>query len=83
MGVKKPHEALPEVMGGRKPKLVFDIHSVSGVNEPEVDLSLLPGPATNETFNGNPNSFGRNATDVKLSVGPNTEGTDSTNPNTP
>src|SRR4249919_2296544 len=23
-GVKKPHEALPEVMGGRKPKLVFD-----------------------------------------------------------
>jgi len=56
---------------------------VSGVNEPEVDLSLLPGPATNETFNGNPNSFGRNATDVKLSVGPNTEGTDSTNPNTP
>ena len=41
-GVKKPHEALPEVMGGRKPKLVFDIHSVSDVNEPEVDLSLLP-----------------------------------------
>jgi NADH-quinone oxidoreductase subunit G len=83
VGVKKPHEALPEVMGGRKPKLLFDIHSLSDVNKPEVDLSLLPGPATNETFDGNPNAFGRNVTDVKIGEGANTEGTDSTNSNTP
>ena len=57
MDVKKPHETLPEVMGGRKPKLFMDIHSVSDVNEPEVDLSL-PGPATSETFDGNPNAYG-------------------------
>ena len=82
-GVKKPHEALPEVMGGRKPKLVFDIHSVSDVNEPEVDLSLLPGPATSETFDGNPNAYGNNVNDVKLGKGSNSKGTDSTNPNTP
>jgi NADH-quinone oxidoreductase subunit G len=70
-------------MGGRKPKLVFDIHSVSGVNEPEVDLSLLPGPATSETFEGNPNAYGNNVTDVKIGDGSNTEGTDSINQNTP
>jgi len=70
-------------LGGRKPKLLFDIHSLSDVNKPEVDLSLLPGPATNETFNGNPNAFGKNVTDVKIGEGPNTDGTDSTNPNTP
>ena len=77
-GVKKPHEALPEVMGGRKPKLVFDIHSVSDVNEPEVDLSLLPGPATSETFDGNPNAYGNNVNDLKLGKGSNSKGTDST-----
>src|ERR1043165_1669144 len=83
VGVKKPHEALPEVMGGRKPKLVFDIHSISDVNEPEVALSLLPGPATSETFDGNPNAYGNNVTDLKLGNGSNVKGTDSTNPNTP
>jgi NADH-quinone oxidoreductase subunit G len=65
VGVTKPHEALPEVMGGRKPKLVFDIHAISDVNEPEVDLSLLPGPATSETFDGNPTASGNNVTDEK------------------
>jgi len=83
VGVKKPHEALPEVMGGRKPKLVFDIHTVSDVNEPEVDLSLLPGPATSETFDGDPKAYGSNVTDLKLGKGSNVKGTDSTNPNTP
>ncbi len=77
----KPHEPLPEVMGGRKPKLVFDIHAVSDVNPPEVDLAELPGPATSETFDGNPNAYGKNVTDVKIGIGPNEEGTDSTNPN--
>ncbi len=48
VGVRKPHEMLPEVMGGRKPKLLMDIHSISDVNK--VDLSQLPGPATGKTF---------------------------------
>jgi hypothetical protein len=49
------------------------------VNEPEVDLSLLPGPATSETFDGNPNAYGNNVNDVKLENGSNRKGTDSTN----
>jgi NADH-quinone oxidoreductase subunit G len=81
VGVKKPHEPLPDVMGGRKPKLVFDIHSVSDVNPPEVDLAELPGPPTNETFESDPHAYGKNVTDVKAGIGPNTEGTDSTNGN--
>lgn len=61
----RPQDPLPDVMGGRKPKLMMDIHLVSDVNKPEVDLSLLPGPATNETFNGKPGSTGDNPTDDK------------------
>ncbi|HKB45395.1 MAG TPA: hypothetical protein VKC90_13440, partial [Chitinophagaceae bacterium] len=79
----RPHEMLAEVMGGRKPKLVFDIHSISDVNPPEVDLAEIPGPATSETFNNNPHAYGKNITDIKIGIGPNTEGTDSTNLNTP
>ena len=70
-------------MGGRKPKLVFDIHAVSDINLAEVDLAALPGPATSETFDGNPNSYGKNVTDVKIGIGRNREGTDTTNPTTP
>jgi NADH-quinone oxidoreductase subunit G len=51
VGAVKPKEILPEVMGGRQPKLLMDIHDVSEVNDPSVDLSLLPGPATGEVFN--------------------------------
>jgi NADH-quinone oxidoreductase subunit G len=80
-GVVKPHEFLPELMG-KKPNLLLDIHDVSGVNKPEVDLSALPGPATNKTFNGEPHSVGDNVTDMKIGIGPNEEGTDSTNANT-
>ena len=49
-----PKEPLPEVMGGRQPNLLMDIHTVSDVNEPEIDLSKIPGPATSKTF-GNDN----------------------------
>jgi NADH-quinone oxidoreductase subunit G len=49
VGLQKPAEVLPEVMGGRHPKLLMDIHSVSDVNS--VELSELPGPATSKTFN--------------------------------
>jgi NADH-quinone oxidoreductase subunit G len=77
----KPKETLPEVMGGRNPKLLMDIHSVSQVNK--VDLNEIPGPATGKTFNGDPHAVGTNVTDVKEGRGRNRAGTDSTNPNTP
>lgn len=48
VGLKKPAEVLPEVMGGRHPKLMMDIHTISDVNK--VELSELPGPATSKTF---------------------------------
>jgi NADH-quinone oxidoreductase subunit G len=79
--IVKPKETFKEVMGGRDPKLLMDIHSVSEVNT--VDLNDLPGPATSKTFNGNPNDVGRNVTDVKEGKGRNLAGTDSTNPVTP
>lgn len=47
----KPKETIKEVMGGRDPKLLFDIHTVSEVNKPGVDLSAIPGPATSDVFN--------------------------------
>ncbi len=49
--VVKPTETFSAVHGGRKPKLLMDIHSVSEVNDPSVDLSLINGPATGEVFN--------------------------------
>jgi NADH-quinone oxidoreductase subunit G len=49
--VKKPNETIAEVMGGRKPKLLMDIHKVSEVNKPNVHLSEITGPATGEVFN--------------------------------
>ncbi|HVK46950.1 MAG TPA: 2Fe-2S iron-sulfur cluster-binding protein [Pseudobacter sp.] len=45
-----PKETMPEVMGGRQPRLLMDIHSVSEVNRPDVDLSALPGPAHSTDF---------------------------------
>ena len=78
-GAEKPPEFLPEVMGGRKPKIVFDIHELSDVNPANVDLSALPGPATSKTFEGDPHSVGHNVTDVKMVTGPNVEGTDAIN----
>jgi NADH-quinone oxidoreductase subunit G len=79
--IQKPNEFLPEIMDGRKAKLLMDIHSVSEVNT--VELSEIQGPATNRTFNEDPHAVGDNPTDVKLGKGRNLKGTDSTNPNTP
>lgn len=76
-----PKETFKEVMKGRDPKLLMDIHSISDVNT--VDLNAIPGPATSATFNGNPKSTGTNVTDVKQGLGRNQLGTDSTNANTP
>lgn len=50
VGVKQPHEALPEVMGGRQPRLLMDIHTVSEVNKPDIDLSKINGPAHSNDF---------------------------------
>ncbi len=75
-----PGETMTAIMDGRKPKLLMDIHSISQVNK--VDLNEIPGPATNETFNGNPKASGNNATDIKNGQGRNMAGTDSTNANT-
>ena len=77
----KPLETFSNIMEGRKPKLLMDIHSISEVNT--VDLNELPGPATGKTFNGDPTAVGHNPTDVKEGKGRNLAGTDSTNPNTP
>src|ERR1700712_972341 len=49
--LKRPHETIAEVMGGRKPKLLMDIHKVSGVNKPTVHLNEIEGPATGKVFN--------------------------------
>jgi hypothetical protein len=50
VGTVKPQEVMPEVMDGRKPKLLMDIHSVSEVNRPEIDLSEIEGPAHSTDF---------------------------------
>jgi len=49
--LKMPEETIEKVMGGIKPRLLMDIHSVSGVNDPSVDLSEVNGPATSTVFN--------------------------------
>jgi hypothetical protein len=69
------------VLEGKKPVLLLHIHDESEINQPEVHLNELAGPAVNETFNGEPLASGYNVTDVKIASGPNTQGTDSTNPN--
>jgi len=46
----KPAETIERVMDGRKPRLFLDIHKVSEVNKPSIDLSLIAGPATSDTF---------------------------------
>jgi len=46
----KPEETVAKVMGGRAPKLLMDIHDVSEVNDPSIDLSKINGPATSATF---------------------------------
>jgi len=75
-----PTEVFSPIMDGAKPKLLMDIHAVSGINN--VELSEIGGPATNKTFNGDPHSTGKNITDIKEGAGRNLAGTDSTNPNT-
>src|SRR5450432_1191280 len=44
-GLHMPTETFEAVNGGRQPKILMDIHSVSEVNKLTVDLSLIEGPA--------------------------------------
>lgn len=48
--LQKPSETFSKVHDGRKPKLLMDIHSVSEVNDPSIDLSAINGPATSKVF---------------------------------
>ena len=48
--MKKPKEIFSAVHDGRSPKLLMDIHSVSEVNDPSIDLSKINGPASSDTF---------------------------------
>lgn len=50
-GLKMPGETIEQVMDGRKPKLLMNIHTVSEVNKPDIELSELNGPATSKVFN--------------------------------
>jgi NADH-quinone oxidoreductase subunit G len=49
--LKMPTETFKAVHDGRDPQLLMDIHSISEVNDPRVDLSEISGPATGEVFN--------------------------------
>jgi NADH-quinone oxidoreductase subunit G len=60
VGTVKPQEVMPEVMDGRKPKLLMDIHSVSEVNRPEIDLSEIQGPAHSVDFKNDHFNFNKN-----------------------
>lgn len=51
VGLEMPKETLPEVMGGRKPRLLMDIHDVSEVNPQQIELSTLNRPAHASDFN--------------------------------
>jgi len=50
VGVTKPKETFVEVMSGLQPRLYMDIHEVSEVNKPAVELSLLDRPAHSSDF---------------------------------
>ena len=50
-GLQKPNETIVNVLHGRSPKLLMDIHSVSEVNKPNIHLSAIEGPAHSDDFN--------------------------------
>ena len=51
-GLKMPDDPLNKLMG-RNPRLLMDIHEISEVNDPDIDLSKIQGPATSDTFKEN------------------------------
>ena len=53
VGQTIPNETINKVLHGRSPRLLMDIHSVSEVNQPDIDLSSIQGPAHSNNFNSN------------------------------
>jgi NADH-quinone oxidoreductase subunit G len=53
VGTHIPTETFKAVHAGREPKLLMDIHSVSEVNQTNIELSLIKGPAHSNNFNSN------------------------------
>jgi NADH-quinone oxidoreductase subunit G len=53
VGTTRPDETIVKVMDGRKPRLMMDIHNVSEVNQPQIELSKIQGPANGEVFDEN------------------------------
>ncbi len=51
VGTHMPTETIEAVLNGRKPKLLMDIHEVSEVNRPKIELSKINGPAHSNNFN--------------------------------
>ena len=49
--LQMPRETVTEVMHGRNPRLLMNIHQVSEVNKPGNDISLIEGPAHSDNFN--------------------------------
>ena len=49
VGTKETPVLIDKVIG-KNPKILMDIHSISDVNRPEVDLSKIAGPAHSEDF---------------------------------
>lgn len=50
VGLEKPNETLTKVLDGRDPKLLMDIHSISEVNQENIELSSLDRPAHSSDF---------------------------------
>lgn len=50
IGATNPQENLINEVIGKAPKLLFDIHSQSDVNRPEIELSKISGPAHADDF---------------------------------
>jgi NADH-quinone oxidoreductase subunit G len=50
VGVERPQEVLYDVLDGRRPQLLMDIHTVSEVDRPNIDLSKIQGPAHSTDF---------------------------------
>lgn len=50
VGMAKPDETMTRVMDGRKPKKLMDIHDISGVNRPEIDLSEFNHPPHSDDY---------------------------------
>lgn len=49
VNTKKTQNLLPDVIG-KDPKLLMDIHNISDVNRPEIELSKIEGPAHSDDF---------------------------------